>query len=876
MRVSSKTMSQHDCVDLLGRKLGETIAASEGQAMLDLVERIRRLAKASRGEDNSKREELLALLTAQSSETLLLIARAFTLFLNLANIAEQLFSTFEQNNELVNTLSSLRTQVRRLRQQNISDEAIKAALAQLDIDLVLTAHPTEVTRRTLIDKQNHIYRCLQELALSNTNAAEREALEARLCQLIAQWWHTDEIRNEKPSPVDEAKWGFAVVENSLWQAIPAFLRKLDSELEDNLDMPLPIEYSPVRISSWMGGDRDGNPNVTAEVTREVLLLSRWKAADLYIRDLDFLISELSMSLCSEALRVLSGNAREPYRAVLKTLRDELLQSQQVIKAILDGEPREESEIPMQQFEQLWQPLLACDTSLRQCGMAIIAEGALKDCLRRVRCFGVHLLRLDIRQESSQHNQVFSEISQALGMGDYLEWDEEKRLQFLQQALESNRPLFPHDWSPSAESSELMATMKMLGRQPAAGLGAYVISMARQASDVLAVQVLLKECACKHMLDIAPLFETLDDLNRAPAVMQRLFDLPSYRGTQAARQMVMIGYSDSAKDAGVLAASWAQYQAQEALLDLAAKHAIKLQLFHGRGGTIGRGGAPTHAALLSQPPGSLQHGLRVTEQGEMIRFKLGLPAIAMTSLRLYTNAILQANLTPPPKPDAAWRETMACLADASAQRYRELVFEDTRFIDYLTAATPLNELSRLPLGSRPARRRAEGGIAALRAIPWIFAWSQNRLMLPAWFGAGEALHSCANEQREQLDAMYRHWPYFAARLSMLEMVYSKAAPSLSAHYEAELVDPSQRAIGTQLRQRLRDDIDIVMAVTHDQNLMQDLPWAKQAVRLRKTYIDPLNLVQVEMLKRCRAGDDEFAEKALMVTITGIAAGMRNTG
>jgi phosphoenolpyruvate carboxylase len=876
MRVSSKAMSQHDCVDLLGRRLGETIAASEGQAMLELVEKIRRLAKASRGEDNARREELLALLTQQDSETLLLIARAFTLFLNLANIAEQLFSTFEQNNELVNTLSSLRTQVRRLQQQGIDDDAIRAAVQQLKIDLVLTAHPTEVTRRTLIDKQNRIYRCLQELATGNLDAVQRQTLEMRLCQLIAQWWHTEEIRTEKPSPVDEAKWGFAVVENSLWQAVPAFLRKLESELQDSLDMSLAIDYRPVVISSWMGGDRDGNPNVTAAVTREVLLLSRWKAADLFVQDLEFLISELSMSWSNSQLQAMAGESSEPYRAVLKKLRDQLLYSQTLIKDILDGETVSEADIPIQRDEQLWQPLFACYQSLHECGMGIIAEGALKDSLRRVKCFGIHLLRLDIRQESCKHNQVFAEITQALGLGDYEQWDEEKRLQFLRQELSSNRPLFPHDWHPSDDSRELIATLRMLAEQPCAGLGAYVISMARHASDVLAVQVLLKECGCQHEIDIAPLFETLDDLNRAPKVVGELLATPEYRGHQLARQMVMIGYSDSAKDAGVLAASWAQYRAQEALLKLAADNAVELQLFHGRGGTIGRGGAPTHAALLSQPPGSLRQGLRVTEQGEMIRFKLGLPAIAITSLRLYTNAILQANLTPPPQPEPAWRDTMACLAEVSADRYRSLVFEDERFLPYLMTATPLAELSRLPLGSRPVRRSSDGGISTLRAIPWIFAWSQNRLMLPAWFGAGEALQACNSEERECLETMYQRWPYFAARLSMLEMVYSKAAPTLSAHYEGELVAMSQQEIGQQLRQRLSDDIDIVMAITHDQNLMQDLPWAKQAVRLRKTYIDPLNLVQVEMLKRCREGDDPYAEKALMVTITGIAAGMRNTG
>jgi phosphoenolpyruvate carboxylase len=402
-------------------------------------------------------------------------------------------------------------------------------------------------------------------------------------------------------------------------------------------------------------------------------------------------------------------------------------------------------------------------------------------------------------------------------------------------------------------------------------------MARQASDVLAVHLLLKEAGCPHPLPVAPLFETLDDLSRARQVVESLLQSDWYRGHVDGRLMVMIGYSDSAKDAGVLAAAWAQYEAQEALLQVCADRGVRLTLFHGRGGTIGRGGAPAGQALLSQPPGSLEHGLRVTEQGEMIRAKLGWTSMAVKTLALYTAAICRANLLTPSAPKPAWRELMATMAAESCAAYRAVVREEPRFVDYFRHATPEQELAKLPLGSRPARRRAGGGIESLRAIPWIFAWSQNRLMLPAWLGAGAALQGALDRgSGQQLREMASVWPFFATRLSMLEMVFAKADAGLSAYYDDCLAPAELQPIGERLRRQLAADAATVLDITGDGELLEREPWIRESIRLRNIYTDPLNFLQAELLKRNREHETPLLDRAIMVTIAGVAAGMRNTG
>ncbi|TBV03435.1 phosphoenolpyruvate carboxylase [Stutzerimonas kirkiae] len=867
-------------VHLLGELLGRTIREQHGDLFFEKIELIRKGAKAARQGSADGAAQLAATLDSLSEGELLPMSRAFNQFLNLANIAEQYHrvrrhregeaAPFEES-----MLSGL---LGRLEAAGHAPRQLARQVAQLDIELVLTAHPTEVSRRTLIQKYDAITAQLAARDHADLSPGELARIELNLQRLIAEAWHTEEIRRCRPTPLEEAKWGFATIEGSLWQALPNVLRQTDAILRNAAGQPLPLEAAPIRFASWMGGDRDGNPNVTAKVSRTVLLLAREVAAGLYLRDIDDLVTTLSMQNASEELRARVGDSPEPYRQLLKGLRERLLATRDWARMA------QESELPpcervLQENAELSEPLALCHRSLHACGMHVIADGALLDCLRRVATFGLFLVRLDIRQDASWHMAALAEITEYLGLGDYRQWHEERRLAFLSAELENPRPLLPHRYQPSPQTAEVLATCAVIAQAPAASLGSYVISMARSASDVLAVQLLLKEAGLDRPMRVAPLFETLDDLNAAGQVIERLLTLPGYRAHLAGAQEVMIGYSDSAKDAGTTAAAWAQYRAQEALVDICARHGVELLLFHGRGGSVGRGGGPAHAAILSQPPGSVKGRFRTTEQGEMIRFKFGLPGIAEQNLNIYLAAILEATLLPPPMPEPHWREVMERLACDGVEAYRSVVRDHPQFVDYFRQATPEQELGRLPLGSRPAKRR-EGGVESLRAIPWIFAWTQTRLMLPAWLGWERALENALDRGEQQvLESMRRQWPFFATRIDMLEMVLAKTDAEIAGRYDARLVDEPLLELGARLRDRLSRAVRAVTGLTGQSQLLAHSPETLEAFSLRNTYLDPLHLMQIELLARSRQPDvpvDSPLEQALLVSVAGIAAGLRNTG
>lgn len=562
--MNSKYSALTSNVKMLGNLLGNTIKEAHGEEILNKVETIRQLSKAARNGSQEDRQALINEIETLPDEQFIPVARAFSQFLNLTNIAEQYHTISRHCEEHVCEPDVIQSLFSKLAEQKISPEQASDAIKNLNIELVLTAHPTEITRRTMINKLVKINDCLSKLELTDIPHRERVKTERRLEQLIAQSWHSDVIRKQRPTPLDEAKWGFAVVENSLWEAVPEFLRELNDKVSTHLDEKLPIDARPVHFSSWVGGDRDGNPFVTHKITQQVLWLSRAKAAELYYADIQELISELSMTQANDTVREMANDNHEPYRAILKELRTLLKNTTKVIDAKTQG-----TEVPnlpiLESADQLWTPLQAIYESLNETGMRVIANGSLLDTLRRIKCFGVHLVRLDIRQESTRHSNVLSEVTRYLGLGDYDQWSEQDKVAFLVKELSSNRPLIPHNWEPSEEVKEVLDTCKTIAQHPKEAFGAYVISMARTASDVLAVHLLLRESGCPFRLGVCPLFETLDDLNNSEEVMQQLFNIDWYRGFIQGEQMVMIGYSDSAKDAGVMAAGWAQYDAMDSWL-----------------------------------------------------------------------------------------------------------------------------------------------------------------------------------------------------------------------------------------------------------------------------------------------------------------------
>ncbi len=857
-----------DDVRMLGESLGRTMEAHLGSGFLERVESIRHCAKAARLAENSSQDQLRQALDGLSEDEVLPIARAFSQFLNLANIAEEhhrvrRYLEGDEDECLINEVFS------DLADGDLTGAEVLECLRQMNIDLVLTAHPTEVNRRTLIQKYDAVADALKQ-------QDRGEEIEDRLDQLISQIWHTNEIRQHRPTPVEEAKWGFAVIENSLWSAIPRFLHLLDERLQQTLGVALPLDVSPVRFSSWMGGDRDGNPNVTAAVTSEVLLLARWMAADLYARDVDQMRAELSMHQANQELRQLTNNHPEPYREILGQLRERLLATRAGIERYLKGEGADPDEW-ISDLAEIREPLLICHRSLVESGMACIASGGLEDLLRRLACFGLTLVKLDVRQNAERHAEVFDALTEFYQLGRYSDWSETDKQAFLLKELRSKRPLLPHHWQPSDEVKEVINTCRVIAANPEHSLGSYVISMAGKPSDVLAVNLLLQEVGVEHNMRVAPLFETLDDLDNGPACIADLLAIDWYRDYIDGHQEVMIGYSDSSKDAGQLAAAWGQYRAQEALTELCQREGVRLTLFHGRGGTVGRGGGPSHTAILAQPPGSVAGGLRVTEQGEMIRFKFGIPEIAVRNLSLYTAAVLKASLDPGPAPDPEWRDVMDTMADCGMKVYRSLVREEPQFVPYFRALTPEQELAKLPLGSRPAKRKVDGGVESLRAIPWIFAWTQTRLMLPAWLGSGQALKNAIDGGNlPLLRQMYADWPFFRSWIDMLEMVLAKSDVNISAYYEQRLVSPELHALGSSLRSRLKEAVNQLCLLKEEERLLVDNPVIRQSIDVRNPYIDPLHVLQAELLFRDRNQPDQRLEQALMVTMAGISAGMRNTG
>jgi phosphoenolpyruvate carboxylase len=871
-----------DDVRLLGEVLGRVLRHYEGDEIFDRVEQVREAAKQARTLD-SELERIDNLLREMPIASALTVARAFAHFLTLANIAEQHHRVHRRRDHARDPHgrpqrgSAIET-FERLRKAGVSADTLADAITSTRIELVFTAHPTEIVRRTLLQKHNRIAEILSFRDRPDLTPDEQAESLDDLQREIASAWQTDEVRRERVTPLDEVRAGLVVFEQSLWDALPQYLRAVDRALLATTGRPLPRDVSPILFGSWIGGDRDGNPSITPEVTRQATWLARWQAADLYLKDIIALRSELSLSAshASDELRTRVGTVHEPYRALLAEVRDRLQATRDLAEeALAESMPKLTGIAPYLSAAELAEPLEICFRSLVSKGNEGIAAGRLTDILRRVATFGVTLARLDLRQEADRHTAAVDWIANAAGLGRYADLSEHDRRRMLVDQLAAGRVRLQDLSLVTADDQvrDVLETFRVAARIHAESLGAYVITMASAPSDVLAVEFLQMAAGTSHPQRVVPLFETGRDLEHAGAVMDELLAIPWYRSRINGHQEVMIGYSDSAKDAGRMSADWALYRAQEEVVAACEKNGVRLTLFHGRGGSIGRGGGPTYLAIQSQPPGSVRGTLRATEQGEMIQAKFGLVDIAIRTLEVYTTATLEAAVAPQPAPKPEWRACMDQVASRARRTYRSIVYEHPQFIPYFRTATPEPELTQVSIGSRPARRTPGKGVESLRAIPWQFAWTQTRLMLPSWLGIEDAL---SGDHNGLLREMYSRWAFFASTIDLVEMTLAKADHRIAARYD-RLAPAELQPLGVDLRNRLARAVDAVLALTAHDVLLEANPVLRRSIDVRNPYVDPINLVQVELLRRLRGPDpDPALFDAFVVTVNGIAAGMRNTG
>jgi len=799
-------------------------------------------------------------------------------------------------------------------------EAIFRKLQKQQVELVLTAHPTEVNRRVLLNKQRKISELLSRLDRNDLSSLDKIESTKRIQSVIASIWGADEIRRSKPSVLKEAAGGVAVIQSVLWDAVPTFLRALDTQCKLYLNRDLPLDCVPIKFASWIGGDRDGNPNVTPSITVKVHLMHRRIAAKLLIDDLIALEDDLAIStMYSDEMRQLATSVTEPnqhtrelYRRVISHLRRRLEATVSYCEGMefSDNMPHtshgsfdadigpNDSARPITKTSEILNPMLTMHDSLLRTGYGNVASHLLTDVIRRLRCFGVNLVPLDIREESTVHNNALDAITEYIGVQRYSTLSEDERIAFLEKELvHSKRPLFDNDAIDNlpfdSDVKKTLRVFKEISRFEAESLGAYVISQAKVASDVLVVMLLQKQFGMTstggNMMRIVPLFETLTDLTNAPDTCDRLFSVPAYKSAIGGEQEIMVGYSDSAKDAGRIAACWAQYDSQEKVTNVAKKHDVQLTFFHGKGGTVGRGGNPSvyRAVVGGHPPSTINGRFRVTEQGEMITQNFGSLPMAMRTLDIYTSSVLREAFIKPVNPPKKWREQMEKLSEVSCAAYRKLVREVPVFVPYFRKSTPEQELQLLNVGSRPSKRNPKGGIESLRAIPWTFAWSQSRLQLSAWLGAGEAFNFKTEEDFHEVNDMYNQWPWFRETIDLVAMTLSKSDYSISENYDKQLiVNEDELNLGEEIRANLKLTRKGLLRVTGYDDADAGFKTLTSTMKNRAPYVDCLNVIQAELLKRFRAGigggeavdanERQCVEDALIVTINGIAQGLRNSG
>ena len=904
--VSSTDLSA--TINELGQMLGRVLCDQESPALFELEERIRALAKARRSGDAGSAEQLASEVAALEPPSARAVAAAFALYFDLVNLAEEAHRVNalrdrEREQHPTPTSESVADAVAALKRRGVTAERLRALLDRLHIELVLTAHPTEAKRRTVLSKLRRIADTLYTMQRTDLLPRERESAIAALRAEITGLWLTDRARTARPAVTDEVRVGLYFVDSVFWDSLP----RLYDDLANALATHYPGVAPPTRwltLASWIGGDRDGNPYVTAWVTAETLRLHRGLAVARHRRTLQDLARRLSVSSKRIAappelqrwldarhplpphVAALEGRyAEEPFRLAVALLAADLdaASRDDVVGRLLDRTPDRADARP----EDFSAPLRIVSDALPHA----LARDELHTVRAQFDIFGLHAAHLDVRQHSDRLRSALGEILRALQVElAFDQADDRARTAILLRLLAQPAPALAERPGVTPETAETWALFQLMARARdvygSEPLGPFIISMTRGPADVLTVLLLARWAGCDEGLSIVPLFETLDDLDRAPRVMSELFGLEAYRAHLTAcgnDQMVMIGYSDSNKDGGYLAANWAIYGAQETIAGVCREHGVRLTLFHGRGGTAARGGGPANRAIRAQPAGTIDGRFRLTEQGETIAARYGNPQLAHRQLEQIVSAVLLASAEPGDQAiDPAWRLALQSMADAARARYRELVYDNARFVEYWRSATPIDEISRLRIGSRPTTRR--GGtalsVAEVRAIPWVFSWMQSRVNLPGWYGLGAGLAA----GRSGLHAeMYAGWPFFRAMLDNAEMSLLKADMGIAELYSSLVPDRAMaRSMFATLRSEFDRTVESILAVSGHSQLMDADPVIQRSVQLRNPYVDPLNYLQVETLRRLRALSDADGEEAqalrevMVLTVNGIAAGLRNTG
>jgi phosphoenolpyruvate carboxylase len=907
-------------INLLGRVLGQVLIEQEGEELFETEEEVRLLCKRLRFDyDPALDERLRRKIEVLDGEQLRQIVRAFSVYFQLVNIAER-YHRIRRRRQYESSLSdppqraSLASALTRLEREGFGAERLRRVLDGMSVGLVLTAHPTEAMRRSVRRKHVAIGEMLELLESGPLTWKERRRLEEKLAEEVTVLWQTDELRARRPEVTQEIERTLLFFENPLISATLDVYREFEDELARRFPGEAPELGRVLAFGSWVGGDQDGNPFVKPETLSAALELHRQLILNRHLSSVLWLVNHMSQSArligVSEELRASVARdekslpeTAERYECLdpNELYRRKLLFVAERLRRTLEGPGTPAAYPGVRDFVE---DLNSVRRSLLTHGGERTANGSLRDLIRQAEVFGFHLAKLDVRQESSRVVAAVAELLAAGTSEDLRVMTEGARASLLRRLVVDPAPLPPDHDGLSEDSREVLDTFERIRQARDAfsepPIETFILSMAHQASDVLCVQLLARRagllevnqsgrCTANH-LRITPLFETIEDLDRASDVLRRLLEDPFYRSSLSRLddlQEIMLGYSDSGKDAGYVTSNWVLYKAQGSLASVAGEHGVRLRLFHGRGGSAGRGGGPSYQAIMAQPPGTLDGRIRITEQGEVISFKYSMRGLARRNLDTVLAAVLESSATADcsaGRPDARWVEAMEELSDKAQKTYRALVYDDEGFLNFFSGASPIVELSMLNMGSRPARRVQDPEVESLRAIPWVFAWTQNRFLLPSWYGAGSALEDYASKDSglNLLREMYERWPFFRTLTDFMQMTLAKSDLRIAETY-VSLVDNAE--LRERLWRRIFDEhaacVGALLKVTGHENLLDDSPVLQRSIRLRNPYVDPLSYVQVNLLRRLRNLPEGSPEReptlnTLLLTISGISSGMLNTG